>query len=239
MAAWDRICCFVCVCLSANQFFFFHVCLCVSIDAPSKRDPRQGVIHDFITQALHKALSAPLCFFPMLPFFFPVFPTAFFTLCFLCPFSSVLTSSFTHSWIYNTFVFFLVLFGFMSIFQCFFFHSITPMYKNISSHSLLLCSISLHSFFFPISFPSSPSPCKVMQGHKLNLWIETFKTTVSFIYRHGGMKTVTHSGRRELIQHHKTKYNVFSVTSAVFIVEFLIRLTLCLAMLSFAHAREN
>lgn len=54
--------CEVCV----FQLTFVPLCLfvCKSVfgvsgsrDAPSKSSPRQGVIHDFITQALHKALS--------------------------------------------------------------------------------------------------------------------------------------------------------------------------------------
>lgn len=83
------------------------MCACVSGDAPSKSGPRRGVIHDFITQALHKApsntspfLSAPRRFFPMLPqslslslSFLKSFPPAFLTPGFLCPLSAVLPFS--------------------------------------------------------------------------------------------------------------------------------------------------
>lgn len=40
------LCLFVCMCV------FMCVVLCASGDAPSKSGPLQGVIHDFITQAL-------------------------------------------------------------------------------------------------------------------------------------------------------------------------------------------
>lgn len=84
---WAYFCVFVFVCL---QVLFS--CVRASVDAPSKSRPRRGVFHDFITQALYKALSntppflsAPLWFFPMLPLFFHIFPIAFFTLCSPCP----------------------------------------------------------------------------------------------------------------------------------------------------------
>lgn len=117
-------CVFVSLCLfvlkSVSVCVSVHECVCESGDAPSKSGPRQEVIHDFITQALHKApsntppfLSAPLCFFPMLPLSFHVFPTAFLTLCFLCPrccFTihqppplSLFLSSCSHVWICTTF----------------------------------------------------------------------------------------------------------------------------------------
>lgn len=106
-------CCMVCLCFWPNctrdvcilyeyvrvfvfvglKSVFICVCVCVSWDAPSKSDPRRGVIHDSMNRALHKALSniptflsALLCLFPMLPFSFHVFPAAFLTYCFLCLF---------------------------------------------------------------------------------------------------------------------------------------------------------
>ena len=80
------------VCKSVSVCVNVRVRERVSGDAPSKSSPRQGVIHDFITQALHKALSntppflsTPLCFFPMLPFLFSCLSCSFLHTAFSLP----------------------------------------------------------------------------------------------------------------------------------------------------------
>lgn len=58
-------------------------------------------------------------------------------------------------------------------------------------HIVLLVSASFLHFcccLFARQSPFSSLSCrKVMQWHEVNLWIETFKTTVSFIYRCAGI----------------------------------------------------
>lgn len=190
------------------------MCVRVSGDAPSKSGPRRGVIHDFITQALHKApsntppfLLVPLCFFPMLPFFFHVCPTAFFTLCFLCPlcYFTILRSSMLALFffplpcvdLHHSCPYLLLVFDFISILHLFLLLS-PPMSKTSCSFLVFsFCLLSVFSFccFFALQSPSSfsfslcLSFCKVMQGHKFNLWIETFKTTVSFTHACAGINT--------------------------------------------------
>ncbi len=106
---------FVSLCLFVCKSFFMCVCVCVSKDAPSKSGPRQGVIHDFITQALHKALSnTPLFCLPL----FASFPCSLSfrqlsshcvssALSAILPFSgrqcSPSLSFLSHLWIYTTF----------------------------------------------------------------------------------------------------------------------------------------
>lgn len=154
------------------------MCVCIRMDAPSKSDPRQGVIHDFITQALHKALSntppflsGPLCFFPMLP----LFPTAFFTLCFLCPlcyFTILQTSMLSLAFFPLSSVdlhhfcpyLLLVFFDFISILNPF--SCSRLLFTPCLSFSASFLSPLFFFAFLPLFFLSV---CKIMQKHKSNL----------------------------------------------------------------------
>lgn len=154
--------------------------MCVSGDAPSKSDPRQGVINDSMNRALHKALSntptflsALFCFFPMHPFSFHVCPAAFLTRCFLCLFFC-----FTLSNLHN-FPFLSLMCGFTPLLPSspaglvwFYLHLFLMLSSLVSSlfypvHALtsVFTSISLFFIFFYCSVTSFSlyfSLCKVM-----------------------------------------------------------------------------
>lgn len=155
---------FVSLCLFVCKSVSVCVNVCVrervSGDAPSKSSPRQGVIHDFITQALHKALSntppflsTPLCFFPMLPFLFSCLSCSFLHTAFSLPsllfYNSPLLNALTTFFFLSSVdllhfcpYLLLVFFGFISILHLFFFLLLSTPVSKCFFWSCFFCNLS-------------------------------------------------------------------------------------------------
>lgn len=227
LCVWAYFCVFVFVCPRVCFPVCLHVrvCVWVRVGTHPQRAAHGGGSFTISSPKRHIKLSpflwAPPCFFPMLPLFSHVFPSALLTLCFLCPlcyFTILRSSALPLSLPSRICGFTPLLPSSPPALLWFPLHSLLLLLSTLVYTLSLVSASFLSSLFFVFSLfnlPSSlslflfffcPRVCKVMQGHVLSLWIETFKTTVSFMHKHAGKNTQSCTQAHMLVKDKKITF---------------------------------